>query len=256
MIALLDSALPSAAVAAQGGVRCNLCCLQELCAPAALAREEIEFLKSFVRKQEIALSKGEALYRQGDVFRDLFAVHRGSFKVLVASTDGHERVAGFAFAGDLLGTDAIDAGRHGNRTVALEPSVACVLAWDRLEEAAGRIALVRRQVVRMLSREIRRGEEMGLVLGQLAAEARFAAFLLGLSRRFASRGFDGACLRLSMSRPDIGSFLGLTAETVSRLFSRLRAQGLIRANGRKIELLQPAALRMLAHRSFPIPEKN
>jgi CRP/FNR family transcriptional regulator len=256
MIALDASASPGVAAGADRGVRCNLCCLQELCAPAALAPQEVEYLRRFVRKQERRVSAGEVLYRQGDAFEGLFAVHRGSFKVVLASAEGHERVAGFAFAGDLLGLDAIDRGHHVAMAAALEPSVACVLPWERLEQAAGRVPLVGRQVVRMLSREIRRGEEIGLLLGQLPAEARFAAFLVALSRRFETRGFDGANLQLSMSRPEIGSYLGLTAETVSRLFSRFRAKGLLAASGRNIELRDLARLRAIARQTIPNPPKN
>ena len=223
-------------------VRCNLCCLKEFCAPESLARADVEFLKTFVKKQELRLRRGEQVYRQGDEFRALVAVHTGSFKICVASASGAGRVTGFAFAGDMMGLGGIDSGRHGDYAVALEDSGACLLPWERIEEAAVRLPVVRRQVMRMLSREIRREQELATILGHLSAEQRFAAFLQSLSQRYASRGFDGERIRLPMSRPDIGSFLGLTAETVSRLFTRFRTQGLIRARGRELQLLQPARL--------------
>lgn len=254
--ALLDTDVSAPVRLASGKVRCNLCCLQEFCEPDLLTRHEIDFLKNFVKKQELRLRRGEQLYRQGDEFRALFAVHTGSFKVCVAADDGKERVTGFSFAGDMMGLDAIDAGRHGDYAVALEDGGACLLPWERLEEAAARIALVRTQVMRMLSREIRRDQQMGMILGHLAAEERFAAFLLGLSRRFASRGFDGERFRLPMSRHDIGSFLGLSSETVSRLFSRFRAQGFIVARGREVQLAQAEALRELVGQKNPIRPEN
>lgn len=246
MMPVLAFEAPPSSRAAGGKVRCSLCCLQEFCEPERLARSEIDFLKSYVKKQEIRVRRGGYLYRQGDEFHSLFAVHTGSFKRGTASADGVERVTGFAFAGDLIGLDAIDAGRHDNYAVALEDSGACLLPWQRVQEAAARIALVRTQVIRLLSREIRRDQEMGMILGHLAAEGRFAAFLLGLSRRFASRGFNGERFRLTMSRPDIGSVLGLTAETVSRLFTRFREQGFIVAHGREVRLAQVEALHALA----------
>lgn len=227
-------------------VRCNLCCLQEFCAPDALSRDDVDFLRSFVKKQELRLRRGEQLYRQGDEFRALVAAHTGSFKICVTSADGFERVTGFAFAGDVMGLEGIDAGRHGGYAVALEDSGACLLPWERIEEAATRIPLVRQQVMRMLSREIRREQEMGMILGHLSAEERFAAFLLSLSRRFGSRGFDSDRFRLTMSRPDIGSFLGLTAETVSRLFTRFRGDGLIRVRAKQVEIARPGELRACA----------
>ncbi len=229
-----------------GKVRCGLCCLREFCAPGDLAGGDLEFLKSFVRKQDVAVQKGDHLYRQGDEFRALLAVHTGSFKLVVASPGGAERVSGFAFAGDLMGLDGIAAGRHGDYAVALEKGGACLLPWQRVEEAAAGIPVVRRQLMRLLSREIRRSEDRRLLLGQVQAEVRFADFLVGFSERMASRGFDGKRLRLTMSRPDIASFLGLSAETVSRLFSRFDERGLVRVRARHVELLQHDELRALA----------
>lgn len=236
-------------------VRCGLCCLQEFCSPEALAREAVDFLKTFVKKQERRLARGARAYRQGDEFRALVAVHTGSFKIVAASDGGDERVTGFAFAGDMMGLNGIDAGRHGDCAVALEASGVCLLPWERVEEAAARLPLVRRQLMRLLSREIRLGQEVGVVLGRLSAEERFAAFLLSLSRRLARRGFDGERFRLSMSRHDIASFLGLTAETVSRLFTRFRARGLLRVSAKDVELADPRALGLLARQKNPnLPE--
>jgi CRP/FNR family transcriptional regulator len=230
-------------------VKCGLCCLQEFCAPGTLARDEIDFLRTFVKKQDLRLRRGEQLYGQGDEFRALIAVHTGSLKVTVVSPDGAERVSRFAITGDMGGMDGIESGRHGDRAVALEESGACLLPWDRVEEAAARIPLVRRQLMRMLSREIRRGEAVGLLLGRLSAKERFAAFLLDLSERLSSRGLDGLRFRLSMSRPDIASFLGLTPETVSRMFTELRAEGLLGVSAKEVELLQPGLLRSLARQA-------
>ena len=237
-------------------VRCQLCCLQEFCEPGSLERNEIDFLRTFVKKQELRLRRGEQVYRQGDEFRALIAVHTGSLKITVASPDGAERVSRFAITGDMAGMDGIESGHHGDNAVALEDCGACLLPWERVEQAAARIPLVRRQLMRMLSREIRRGEAVGLLLGRLSAKERFAAFLLDLSDRFASRGLDGLCFRLPMSRPDIGSFLGLTSETVSRLFTQFRDDGLIRVNAKELELLRPERLRALARQTEPVFDRN
>ncbi|MDA8109786.1 MAG: helix-turn-helix domain-containing protein [Betaproteobacteria bacterium] len=237
-------------------VRCRLCCLQEFCEPEGLERGEIDFLKTFVKKQELRLRRGEHPYRQGDEFRALIALHTGSLKVTVAAPDGTERVTRFAITGDMVGMEGIESGRHGDDAVALEESGACLLPWDRVEEAAARIPLVRRQLMRMLSREIRRGEAVGLLLGRLSAKERFAAFLLDLSDRFASRGLDGLRFRLSMSRPDIGSFLGLTPETVSRLFTEFRDESLLGVNAKQVKLLQPELLRALARQASPTAFRN
>jgi CRP/FNR family transcriptional regulator len=237
-------------------VRCQLCCLQEFCEPGSLERNEIDFLRTFVKKQDLRLRRGEQVYRQGDEFRALVAVHTGSLKITVVSSHGMERVSRFAITGDMVGLNGIESGRHGDRAVALEDSGACLLPWERVEEAAAQIPLVRRQLMRMLSREIRRSEAVGLLLGRLSAKERFAAFLLDLSDRLASRGLDGLRFRLSMSRPDIGSFLGLTSETVSRMFTEFRDEGLLGVNAKEVELLRPRLLRALARQTNPVFERN
>ncbi len=256
----MDAPSPPGAETAPGfrhpKVRCSLCCLKEFCAPDGLARGDIDFLKTFVKKQELRLARGEQVYRQGDPFRALIAVHTGSFKRAVALSDGTERVVGFGFAGDLMGMDGIDSGRHGDAAIALEESGACLLPWNRIEEAAAKIPLVRRQVMRMLAREIRRAEELGRVPGTTSAQARLAAFLLGIGERMAERGFDGARFRLPMSRPDIGNFLGLEAETVSRLFTRFRERGLIEVKAKYVELRGVEALRGLASQKNLISPQN
>lgn len=256
MLSILPAEIERAPDFQAAKVRCSLCCLQELCAPDALAPAQVDFLRTFVKKQELRLRRGAQAYRQGDEFRALVAVHTGSFKICVASDGGAERVTGFAFAGDMMGLNGIDAGRHSDCAMALEESGVCLLPWERVEEAAARIPLVRRQVMRLLSREIGHEQEVGVVLGRLSAEERFAAFLLSLSSRLASRGFDGERFRLSMSRDDIASFLGLTSETVSRLFTRFRGRGLLRVHAKEVELVDLQALRLLARQKNPNRAEN
>jgi len=237
------SVLPSVERApgfAAAKVRCNLCCLKEFCAPGEMLPEDVRLLETFVKKQELRVKRGEALYRQGDEFHALFAVHTGSFKTVSAG-----RVTGFALSGDMMGLGGIDAGFLTDQAIALEESGVCLLPWDRVEEAAIRIPVVRRQLMRMLSREIRREQEAGLVLGRFTAEERLSALLLALSRRYESRGFDGTAFRMPMSREDIGSFLGLSPETVSRLFTRLRKEGLVRVRARHVEIPETGRLRAL-----------
>ena len=199
-------------------------------------------MRRLVRDQHLKLKPGEQLFRAGDRFDRLFAVASGSFKTYLITRDGRERVSGFSFAGELMGLDAIAIGYHVSHAVALEMSVVCVLPFQKIEETADRIPLVRRRFQRMLSREILRGQEVALVLGNLSAEERLAAFILNLSQRFADRGFSATCFRLPMSRPDIGTYLALTPETVSRLLTRFEAAGLIRVRGKAIEIVQPLGL--------------
>jgi len=245
---LTDSAskLDQPAPAITGKVACARCCLRELCVvPEGFLPCDVNFMRRLVKDQHLKIKRGEQLFRAGERFDRLFAVASGSFKTYLITRDGRERVSGFSFAGDLMGLDAIAIGCHVTHAVALENSVVCVLPFRKIEETTGRIPLVRRQFQRMLSREILRSQELTLLLGNLSAEARLAAFLLNLSQRFADRGFSGTRFRLPMSRPDIGRYLALTPETVSRLMTRLEAAGVIRVRGKAVEIAQPQELETL-----------
>jgi CRP/FNR family transcriptional regulator len=236
------SDIRQADAANSGKVACGRCCLRELCVPEGYSSCDADLMRRLVREQHLKLKAGEQLFRAGARFDRLFAVASGSFKSYLVTRDGRERVSGFSFAGDMMGLDAIAIGYHVSHAVALEVSGVCVLPFQNIDETADRVPLVRRQFQRMLSREILRGQEMTLLLGNLSAEERLAAFLLNLSQRFADRGFSGTSFRLPMSRPDIGRYLALSAETVSRLFTRLEAAGVIRVRGKVVEIAQPQAL--------------
>ena len=229
-----------------GKVKCARCCLRDLCVPEGFLPCDVDIMRRLVREQHLKLKPGEQLFRAGERFDRLFAVASGSFKTYLITRDGRERVSGFSLAGDLMGLDAIAIGYHVSHAVALEYSIVCVLPYHKIEETADRMPLVRRQFHRMLSRELLHSQELTLLLGNLSAEERLASFLLNLSQRFADRGFSSTRFRLPMSRPDIGRYLALTSETVSRLFTRLEAAGVIRVRGKVVEIAQPHALETLA----------
>ena len=225
-------------------VSCLRCCLRELCAPhpGAFSAADKAFLRSLVKEQNIRLRRGQVLFRAGDPFRNLYAVHTGSFKSVLIGADGRERVSGFSFAGEMLGLDSIGDGRHACHAVALDDSGVCVLPYSHVEKTAARIALVQRQLNRMLARELRRHQEFAVVLGSCSSQERLAKFLFDLSRRFAERGFSCVQLRLPMSRTEIASHLALTAETVSRTFTQLEGEGVVRVRAKMLEIVDPAAL--------------
>jgi CRP/FNR family transcriptional regulator len=229
-----------------GKVACGRCCLRELCVPAGFSPCELELMRSLVREKHMKVRRGEALFLAGEPYRGLYAVHTGAFKTTLVTRDGREKITGFSFAGDMLGLDAIAGAMHPATAIALEDSGVCSVPQDRLDDTTERLPQVRRQVSRMMSREIVRGQDLTLMLSAMAADERLAVFLLNVVSRFADRGFDVAAIRLPMSRPEIASYLGLTPETVSRLFSRLHQQGLVDVSARTIRILRLRDLQVLA----------
>ena len=212
---------------------CSNCTLRELCLPVGLD-------PGVTRR--VRLGKGETLYRVGDPFSALYAIRLGTCKTTLLADDGREQVAGYHMTGDVIGMDGIGADRHGCQAIALEESEYCVLPFDELEHLGRTVAPLQHNLHQFLSREISRSHGIMLQLGTMRAEGRLAAFLVDLSRRYGARGYSSTEFVLRMTREEIGSYLGLKLETVSRLFSRLQKEGLLRVHGRSVRLLDVAAL--------------
>ena len=224
---------------------CVNCSMRALCLPVGLDAEALAEVDALVGTRS-RVRKNGALYRAGDPFEALYAVWVGSLKTTVLSEDGREQVAGCHLPGDILGLDGIGHGLHSCTATALEDSEACVLPFTRLEELSRTVPALQRNLHRFLSREIERDHGVMLLLGSMSAEERLAVFLLDLSRRYDQRGFSPSEFMLRMTREEIGSFLGLKLETVSRLFSRFHEEGLIQAQGRAVKILDFGRLRTLA----------
>jgi CRP/FNR family transcriptional regulator len=186
------------------------------------------------------------LYCIGQPFASLYAIHFGHFKTAQVDRRGAQQVTGFAMSGELLGFDAIAGGRHACDAVALEDSEVCEIPFARLQELFARFPQLLQNFHRLMSEEIQREQGVMLVLGNMRAEQRFACFVLDLSARYAQRGYSPLSFQLRMSRDDIGGYLGLTIESVSRLVARFRNNGWIRLDNRQLEILDPAGLAALA----------
>jgi CRP/FNR family transcriptional regulator len=225
-------------------MHCSNCSLRELCLPIGLDHDALRQLDELVTNR-VRLKKGEVLYRAGDSFTALYAIRTGSCKTTVLAEDGREQVAGYHMLGDVIGMDGIGTERHGCQAVALEDSEYCVLPFGELGDLARSVAPLQRNLYQFLSREIARDHSVMLLLGSMRAEERLAAFLLNLSQRYRERGYSSTEFVLRMTREEIGSYLGLKLETVSRLFSRFHQEGLIQVQGRSVKLLDTAALKQL-----------
>jgi CRP/FNR family transcriptional regulator len=225
-------------------VACSNCNLQELCMPMGLTHSELTRLDDMVSARK-KIKRGAALFRNGERFTSLFAVRTGFFKTLVSADDGRDQVTGFQMAGEVLGMDGIVNDVHTCDAIALEDAEVCVMPFDKIESFSQEIQGLQRHVHKIMSREIVREHGIMLLLGSSRAEVRLAAFLLNLAERLRTRGFSQSELLLRMTREEIGSYLGLKLETVSRTFSKFVEQGIIEAKQRHIRILRLEELELL-----------
>ena len=223
---------------------CSTCSLRELCLPVGLRPDEFEQLDTVI-KQSHRLKKGEFLFRSGESFHSLYAIRTGFFKTTVASQDGRDQVTGFFMSEELIGMDGICTHSHSCDAVALEDSEVCELPFGHMEALSKEIPSIQTHFFRLMSREIVRDQGVMLLLGNMRAEERIAAFLLNLSQRLHHRGFAANDFILRMSREEIGSYLGLKLETVSRTLSRFHQEGLIVVEHKHIRLLKPELLNQM-----------
>ena len=222
-------------------IACSDCNLRELCLPIDLTALEMQRLDDLSHAKHNYL-RGDYLYRSGDKFESLYAIHSGSFKTQVLHEDGREQVTGFQMIGEIIGLDAISTDHHTCDAVAMESSEVCELPFSKLEALSRELPSLQRHLHKIMSREIVRDQGIMLLLGSMRAEERLVAFLLNLSQRCTARGLSPTEFKLRMSRHEIGSYLGLKLETVSRTFSSLQQRGLISIHIKSIEILDLPAL--------------
>jgi CRP/FNR family transcriptional regulator len=240
--------LPLSADVVRVANACTSCGLRGMCLPCGLRSMDLGDVEGLVYSRH-RVARGDTLYRAGDPFEALYAIRTGFFKSFVLSDDGRSQVTGFQMPGDIIGLDGIEDEHHQQHVYALENAEVCVMPYAQLMESAARIPLLQRGLHRMMSREIVREQGLMLMLGTMRADARVAAFLLNLSQRFAERGYSPREFNLRMTREEMGSFLGLTLETVSRAISRFQEKQLICAQHRNIKLQDVEGLRAEVDRS-------
>ena len=223
---------------------CSNCNLRELCLPFGLSLEELERLDDLISTRR-KIRRGDHLYRAGDQFDAIYAIRSGFFKTDVLLEDGRDQVTGFQMAGELLGLDGISTEHHTCNAIALEDSEICAIPFSRLESLSREIHTLQHHFHKVMSREIVRDHGVMMLLGTMRAEERLAAFLLNLSQRFTARGFSHAEFYLRMTREEIGSYLGLKLETVSRAFSKFQEEGHIAVQQKHIRILNVNGLKAL-----------
>jgi CRP/FNR family transcriptional regulator len=224
---------------------CAGCSLHQLCLPMGLGNADMDRLDQIIGRGQ-RIQRDQHLYRMGDPFKNLYAIRFGHFKTCHISNNGEEQITGFQMAGELLGMDAISSDHHHCDAIALEDSEVCEIPFTRLEELFSHIPTLLHHFHRIMSQEITRDQNVMLLLGNMRAEQRFAAFLVNLSSRYLARGYSSTDFQFRMSREDIGNYLGLTIESISRLLSSFRIKGWISVDKREIQILDLPKLKAIA----------
>ena len=214
--------------------------------PVGLNAEELARVDELVAIRR-PVKRGTALFHNGEKFTSLYAIRIGFFKTSVTTEDGRDQVTGFQMAGEIMGLDGIVNDQHTCDAIALEDAEVCVLPFDRIEEISREVKALQHHVHKIMSREIVREHGVMLLLGSMRAEERLAAFLLNLVQRLEARGFSRSELVLRMTREEIGSYLGMKLETVSRTFSKFAEEGLIAVSQRNIRILDADALKRIVN---------
>ncbi|GHA09204.1 FNR family transcription factor [Oceanisphaera arctica] len=226
-------------------IHCQDCSISQLCIPLGLNTDELDELDNIIERKK-PIQKGQELFKAGEELKALYAIRSGSIKSYTISEQGDEQITAFHLAGDLIGFDAINNGSHPSFAQALETAMVCEIPYEVLDDLSGKLPRLRQQIMRLMSNEINGDQQMILLLSKKTAEERLASFLHALSNRFSMRGFSAREFRLTMTRGDIGNYLGLTVETVSRLLGRFQKNHLIEVDGKYIRIVDLPALAALA----------
>ena len=221
---------------------CADCRLAGICLPISLEIEDIDKLDSIIQRGR-PLQKKDHLYHAGDAFKSVYAVRSGAVKTVKITEDGIEQITGFHLPGEIIGIDGLATNLYSNSAIALETSAVCEIPFSRLEELSAKIPNLQRRFFQVMSKEIAEEQQLITMLSKNSAEERLAALLLSIAARNQNRGLSAKEFHLPMSRSDIGNYLGLTIETVSRIFTRLNKSGVITLDKKHIQINDIDALR-------------
>jgi CRP/FNR family transcriptional regulator, anaerobic regulatory protein len=230
--------------AARTTARCSSCAMRQLCMPQGLSTGELAKLETLICSAR-AVKRGETLYRNGERFDNIYAVRSGSMKTVMAHRDGREQVTGLRLPGEALGLDGISNDVHACSALALEDSTVCIVPYTSLKTLCREVGSMQERMNKLLGEQIVREAAQMMVLGSLSADERVATFLLDVSERNVQRGYSSAEFNLRMTREDMGSYLGMTLETVSRTLSRFQKRGLIDTQGKHIRIVDLEGLRQV-----------
>lgn len=229
----------------RSAINCQDCGFSQLCLPFSLNDAELSRLDDIIQRKR-PLHKGDMLFESGQSQRSLYAIRTGSFKTFTLTDQGEQQITGFHLPGDIVGFDGLNTQLHPSYAEALETAMVCEIPLPNLETLLDQLPRLRQQIMRLMSQDIQSDQQMMLLLNRKTAEQKLATFLAQLAQRYASRGFSATEFRLTMTRSDIGNYLGLTVETISRLLSKMDKEQLIAVDGKLITLRDTQALNRLA----------
>ena len=227
-------------------VNCGNCRLNSICLPLALESDDIQQLDDIIQRSK-PLQKSQHLYREGDDFQSVFAVRSGALKAYKTTDDGREQVTGFYFPGEILGMDGISNNAHASSAKALETAAVCEIPFTSLERLSAMMPNLQRHFFQLMSREITEDQQLITLLSKNSADERVASLMLSISTRNSKRKLSATQFRLPMSRVDIGNYLGLTVETVSRVFSRMQKMEILLVDNKEIQILDVDGLKKMAN---------
>ena len=226
---------------------CHNCRMSALCLPLALDSSSLDRLDKVIERGR-PIHKNKYIFHGGDPFRAVYAIRSGVVKPFCISDDGSEQVTGFYLPGEIFGWDGIDNNTHSNTATTLETTALCEIPFARFEEISRTMPILQKHFMRLMAKELTSDQELIGLLAKSSAEERVASLLLSLSSRLKRQHLSATQFRLPMSRADIGNYLGLTVETVSRVFSRFQSFDLILCDKKEIEIINLNGLSALAHK--------
>lgn len=229
----------------RSAINCQDCGFSQLCLPFSLNDAEMNKLDDIIQRKK-PMHKGDMLFESGNTQKSLYAIRTGSFKTFTLTDQGEQQITGFHLPGDIVGFDGLSNQLHPSYAEALETAMVCEIPLPNLDSLMDQLPRLRQQMMRLMSQDIQADQQMMLLLNRKTAEQKLATFLSQLAQRYASRGFSANAFRLTMTRSDIGNYLGLTVETISRLLSKLDKEQLIQVDGKLISIKDAPALSRLA----------
>ncbi len=229
-------------------INCSSCRLNSLCLPISLELNDINKLDDIIQRGR-PIQKGDRIYHAGEKFHSVYAVRSGAVKTIRNTQDGQEQITGFYLPGEIIGMDGLATNSHSNTAIALETSAVCEIPFSKLEDLSAQIPNLQRRFFQLMSKEITNDQQLITLLSKNNADQRIASLLLSISARNHSRGLAEDEFYLPMSRADIGNYLGLTIETVSRVMGRLHKSEMIYLDKKHVRIRNMADLRALAFSS-------